>query len=169
MGGERGMSVTTGGGPVNQRAERKLVRAVVGGGTFVTAVPPAPGERVEMSTPLKATVRDRTSRPWRRRALMNQGTKLRSRYPHALDCSTGRPDMKLLPLRVLQEAGIAALRQVKAADLQYAGPEVLEVLEAPLGDLLERTGLGVRPDDLLIASSAHQSMMLPLDATPRIS
>src|SRR5262245_19848111 len=89
-----GISVTTVAATFNHLSEQKLVRSEVGRGTFVTAVtpPPPPSERVDPWTPIRPPVRDLTSRPWRRRALMNQGSKLRSRYPDALDCSTGRPD-----------------------------------------------------------------------------
>ena len=166
-----GISVTTVAATFNHLSEQKLVRSEVGRGTFVTTIAPSPtlAERVDAWSTDRPPVRDFTSRPWRRRALMNEGTKLRSRYPDALDCSTGRPDVTLLPLRLLQQAGTAAWQEAKPADLQYAGPEVLDMLAAPLVSLLQDGGLNVRADDLLIGSSAQQWMMLALEATARIS
>ena len=170
-----GISVTTVAATFNHLSEQNLVRAEVGRGTFVTAAPAAAPAVVERNDgwprtpPVRPPVLDLTSRPWRRRALMNQGTKLRSRYPDALECSTGRPDVKLLPLHILQKAGIAALQQAKASDLQYAGPEVLDVLAAPLVSLLDQAGLNVSPEDLLIGSSAQQWMMLALEVTVRVT
>lgn len=173
-----GISVTTVAATFNHLSEQKLVRAEVGRGTFVTAMttppspPPVPADRGEAwpsAAPPKPLARDLASRPWRRRALMSQGTKLRARYPDALDCSTGRPDVKLLPLRVIQKAGIAALQQAKASDLQYAGPEVLDVLATPLVNLMDQAGLNVSAEDLLIGSSAQQWMMLALEVTTRTS
>jgi DNA-binding transcriptional MocR family regulator len=171
---ELGISVTTVAATFDHLSEQKLVRAEVGRGTFVTAVSahPSPADRGDgwpRTPPLKLPVRHLGSMPWRRRALMSQGTKLRARYPDALDCSTGRPDVKLLPLGVLQRAGTAALQHVKATDLQYAGPEVLDVLAPPLVSLMNQDRLNVSAEDLLIGSSAQQWMMLALEATARVS
>jgi len=174
LAGDLGVSVTTVAATFNHLSEQKLVRSEVGRGTFVTgpAPTPPPTERRDAwprTPPVRPHARERNSRPWRRRALMSQGTKLRARYPDARDCSTGRPDVNLLPLRVLQNAGIAALRHTKARDLQYAGPEVLDVLSVPLVGLMDQSGLDVGVEDLLVGSSAQQWMMLALETASRIS
>lgn len=167
-----GISVTTVAAAFNQLSEQKLVRAEVGRGTFVTTVaasaPNANRGETWPQTPQLKPFRVPASMPWRRRALMSQGVKLRARYPDALECSSGRPDVMLLPLRVLQRAGAAALQHAKATDLQYAGPEVLDVLAAPLVSVMERAGINVSADDLLIGSSAQQWMMLSLEAMVRV-
>jgi DNA-binding transcriptional MocR family regulator len=61
------------------------------------------------------------------------------------------------------------LQHTKATDLQYAGPEVLDVLAAPLVTLMDHAGLNVSADDLLIGSSAQQWMMLALETAARVS
>lgn len=170
------ISVTTAAAAINQLSEQKLVRAEVGRGTFITAITVPP--RQHQDHPAAPVVRARApespaprdaSRPWRRRALMSQGAKLSTRYPDALDCSTGRPDVNLLPLSVIERAGVSALKHTRTSDLQYAGPEILESLATPLVTLLEESGINVSAEDLLIGSSAQQWMMLALETATRIS
>ena len=165
------VSVTTVTAAFNLLSERSLIRAEVGRGTFVTR-PPAPGAAVTTAraAALPANAPKRlASRPWRRRALMTLGARLRTRYPHALDCSTGRPDVALLPLDVLRRAWTITIKDAAAADLQYAGPEVLETLAAPLVELLKQSGIRAAADDLLIGSSAQQWMMLSLEVATHLS
>lgn len=156
---ELGISVTTITAAFNLLSERKVIRAEAGRGTFVESV--ATAERTE-PTPSPAPTNRRRA-PWRRRALMMLGARLRTRYPTALDCSTGRPDVSLLPWAILQRAWRRAFDGASAADLQYAGPEALEALAVPLIRLLDATGIPARIDDLLMGSSAQQWMMLSLE------
>jgi DNA-binding transcriptional MocR family regulator len=136
------VSVTTVAAAFNLLSERKLIRAEVGRGTFVSRPEPAdvsnfsPISSVGATAPLIRAA----AAPWRRRALMMAGARLRARYPNALDCSTGRPDVALLPLEVLRRAWRAAVSDTSTADLQYAGPDVVDALVQPLIELLAETG-----------------------------
>ncbi len=154
------VSVTTVTAAFELLQDRKLIRAEVGRGTYVAPSvvvdpPPAP-----MARPSRSPVA-----PWRRRSLMTLGARLRARYPEAVDCSTGRPDVTLLPMRVLHRSWTAAIQGSTAADLQYAGPDVLDVLSGPLAALLERDGINITAEHLLIGSSAQQWMMLALEVS----
>lgn len=168
-----GLSVTTVAAAFRHLSEKNLVRSEVGRGTFVAPVVSAPeigSEAAAWPPPTQFSDASRASPlPWRRRALMLQGAKLRARYPDALDCSTGRPDVELLPLAVLQRAGAEGQRHVKATDLQYAGPEVIDALAGPLVDSMRRAGVDIDAEDLLMGSSAQQWMMLALAVVARAS
>jgi DNA-binding transcriptional MocR family regulator len=142
-----------------------LIRPEVGRGTFVAdrsqdlvAAPVAAASR-----PVARTFHDAQPVPWRRRALMSLGNRLRASYPQALDCSTGRPDPALLPLAILQRALQQTSRTVAAGDLQYAGPEPTEALATRLTSLLTSDEIPARPQDLLIAGSTQQVLTLSLD------
>jgi GntR family transcriptional regulator / MocR family aminotransferase len=156
------ISVTTVTAALNLLSERLLIRAEVGRGTFVTR--PEPDVLAGAAAAPAPSGPRPSPAPWRRRALMTMGAHLRTRYPDALDCSTGRPDVDLLPLAVLRRAWNAVVATATAPDLQYAGPDVIRALADPLLRLLEGGGLEVRADDLLIGSSAQQWMMLSLQA-----
>jgi DNA-binding transcriptional MocR family regulator len=156
---ELAISVTTVTAAFNRLSERKIIRAEAGRGTFVATASATRIEERAMHahpTPLPGRA------PWRRRALMTLGARLRARYPAALDCSTGRPDVTLLPWVILQRAWRRAFEGASAADLQYAGPEAVEALGTPLVRLLDATGIPSRTDHLLVGSSAQQWMMLSL-------
>jgi GntR family transcriptional regulator/MocR family aminotransferase len=161
---ELAISVTTVTAALNLLSERHLIRAEVGRGTFVNS--PAAGALAgQPSVPPASTEPSgdrRSPAPWRRRALMTIGARLRTRYPDALDCSTGRPDVELLPLAVLRRAWSATMATAAPGDLQYAGPEVIKALSDPLLRLLRQGGLQLAAEDLLIGSSAQQWMMLSL-------
>ena len=158
---ELAISVTTVTAAFGRLSEQKLIRAEVGRGTFVAtvAVPDRREEATQPSLPIRRPPRE----PWRRHALMTLGARLRSRYPSALDCSTGRPDVSLLPGSILKRAWRHAIDDVTADDLQYAGPEPIASLVPPLIRLLEHTGITAHAGDLLIGSSAQQWMMLALE------
>lgn len=158
---ELAVSVTTVTAALRLLSEQKLIRAEVGRGTFVETLA-APDRREEAPQP-SLPIRRLQRGPWRRHALMTLGARLRSRYPSALDCSTGRPDVSLLPGNILKRAWRHAVDDVTADDLQYAGPEPIASLAPPLIRLLEQTGITARADDLLIGSSAQQWMMLALE------
>jgi DNA-binding transcriptional MocR family regulator len=99
---------------------------------------------------------------------MTVGAKLRARHPDALDCSTGRPDVALLPLSVLRRAWTTAVDQVAAADLQYAATDIVDVLAAPLLRLLAQSDIAADSDHLLVGASAQQWMMLALETAGRL-
>ncbi|MGA2146305.1 MAG: PLP-dependent aminotransferase family protein [Bryobacteraceae bacterium] len=98
--------------------------------------------------------------PWRRRALMGLGGRLRRMYAHAMDCSTGRPDPGLLPVEVIRRAWSAAVQGITASDLQYASQEAIEPLACQLIALLESDAIPARVQDLMVGSSAQQFMLL---------
>ena len=166
---ELAISVTTVTSAFNLLSERKLIRAEAGRGTFVeglaaeTDAAAASGQAPATGQPGAPALRRIVRVPWRRRALMGLGARLRTRYPNALDCSTGRPDVTLLPSALLQRAWRTASDASNTADLQYAGPEVIDALAPPLVELLDRSGIPVRRDDLVIGSSAQQWMLLSLE------
>jgi GntR family transcriptional regulator / MocR family aminotransferase len=173
-----GISVSTVTAAFDLLTESRLIRAEVGRGTFV-APPRDEGtwrhdgvkvERPDLDAALAAGgarmfSRRHGSSPWRRRSLMTIGARLRALHPRSLDCSTGRPDVNLLPLAVLQRALHVAAKQSTARDLQYAGPEVIDALTGPLAVLLEADGVAAAAQDLLIGSSAQQWMMLSLEVS----
>ncbi len=157
-----GVSVTTVTSAFDVLSTRKLIRAEVGRGTFV-AEPAIPVNAHRAAETTKAVSRGRSS-PWRRRSLMIFGARLRSLNPSALDCSTGRPDVTLLPLGILRRAWKSVIDSISADELQYAGPEVIDPLARVMARILQRDGIEARIDDLLIGSSAQQWMMLSLEA-----
>ena len=171
LAGDLGVSVTTVAAAFNLLSERSLIRAETGRGTFVARPEvgdvAGPGAVVSVAAP--GTIVRTPAMPWRRRALMTVGARLRARYPNALDCSTGRPDVNLLPLDVLRRAWKAAVTETSTTDLQYAGPDVIDALVHPLLDLLTDTAAELRGDDLLIGSSAQQWMMLALEVVTHLS
>ena len=160
------ISVTTVAAAFNLLSDRRLIRAEVGRGTFVTGAErtdePAPSAVATRPSSVSVMVRA-PAVPWRRRALMTVGARLRTRYPNALDCSTGRPDVQLLPFDVLRRAWNTAIADTSTADLQYAGPDVIGALVGPLVQLLADSGIEATGEDLLMGSSAQQWMMLALD------
>jgi len=140
--------------------QRRLIRAEVGRGTFVAELPAGlPRPSAAPFRPARRSVRS----PWRRRLLMTVGARLQGLYPGAVDCSTGRPDVALLPLAVLKRAWRSAIESVTPADLQYTGPETMAPLARTLVGLLEQEGIEARSEDVLVGSSAQQLMMLALE------
>jgi GntR family transcriptional regulator/MocR family aminotransferase len=165
-----GVSVSTVTAAFDLLTEDRLIRAEVGRGTFVAPLPPPlpPQLPQPLSLPREddqpRRERERSG-AWRRRSLMTVGARLRALYPQSMDCSTGRPDVNLLPLAVLQRAWEVAARHATARDLQYAGPEVVDALTRPLATLLDADGIAAAAPDLLIGSSAQQWMMLSLEVS----
>jgi DNA-binding transcriptional MocR family regulator len=174
-----GVSGTTIAAAYNLLSEKGWIRSEVGRGTFVTnpqiggmfagGMKGAAGAGVMAAGPLGADgpvngPRRRVSQvvPWRRRALMSSAARLRAAYPDIADCSTGRPDPALLPLSLLQRAWKEAADSTSHADLQYAGPELLESLVKELLPRLELDNVPARAADLVVGSSAQQIMVLIL-------
>jgi GntR family transcriptional regulator/MocR family aminotransferase len=164
LSGLMSVSATTISSAFDLLGSRKFVRAEVGRGTFVvsdwqdtngnslssgiaTNLPPQPKLRGVRS-------------PWRRNALMRASSRLRATYPSAMECSTGRPDAKLLPLEVLRRAWANCIQEVTSADLQYAGTEPIQPLADILVPILESDSIPARTQDLIIGSSAQQFFAL---------
>src|SRR5581483_3453381 len=159
-----GLSATTINSAFDMLTERRLIRPEVGRGTFVNERPREAGVDPGLRFPrsLGGTLGGTGRVPWRRRALMSVGARLRAAYPESTDCSTGRPDPNLLPLRAIQRAWAAAIESASARDLQYAGPEAVPALAARLVSLLETDEVPARQEDLIIGSSAQQFLVLCL-------
>jgi GntR family transcriptional regulator/MocR family aminotransferase len=158
------VSATTISSAFDLLGSRKFVRAEVGRGTFVvsdwqnvngistnsgsaTIPPPVPKLRG-------------TRNPWRRNALMRASSRLRATYPSAMECSTGRPDAKLLPLEVIRQAWANCMQEVTSTDLQYAGTAPIQPLAEVLIPVLEGDLIPARTQDLMIGSSAQQFFAL---------
>jgi GntR family transcriptional regulator / MocR family aminotransferase len=158
------VSATTISSAFDLLGSRKFVRAEVGRGTFVVSdwqdtngtssnpgsvTNPAPQPRLRAARS-----------PWRRNALMRASSRLRATYPSAMECSTGRPDAKLLPLEVIRRAWANCIQEVTSADLQYAGTEPIKPLADILIPILEGDLIPARTQDLMIGSSAQQFFAL---------
>ncbi len=94
---------------------------------------------------------------------MSSGARLRAVYPSALECSTGGRDPALLPVDAIKSALNLVGPSLTARDLQYAGPGATERLGTRLIPLLEADLVGARIQDLIIANSAQQFLMLALE------
>ncbi|MEW5978608.1 MAG: PLP-dependent aminotransferase family protein [Acidobacteriota bacterium] len=178
-----GVSGTTVSAAYHLLSEKDWIRSAVGRGTFVTgpriggsfvtgsnaweAGSPGPptlnGERV------RETRQTFSAAPWRRRALMSSASRLRAAYPKVVDCSTGRPDPTLLPLELLQTAWKETAESTRHADLQYAGPEAVDSLRQALLPRLALDRVAAENEDLVVASSAQELMVLTLEVISALS
>ena len=109
------------------------------------------------------------SSPWRRRTLTFNAGHLRTAYPSALDCTSGRPDPALLPLSVLKKAWLAATRKMACEHLQYSGPHPLPALVERVIPRLEMDGIFARETDIVVGSSAQQMIMLAVQVVCALS
>src|ERR1700736_4204702 len=95
---------------------RKFVRAEVGRGTFVVSdwqdVNRNSSNPLPATTPQPPPMLRETRSPWRRNALMRASSRLRATYPTAMECSTGRPDAKLLALEGIRRAWEDCIQEV---------------------------------------------------------
>lgn len=161
-------SATTVDAAYKRLQHRGLIQSVVGRGTFVTALADADGSgRIARTVPqplgrTETIHRRRLKAPWRKRALSASGSYLRSAYPDATDCSSGRPDPTLLPLAILKRAWRTAIEAVAPHDLQYASPDPIVPLTAAVLPRLAVDGVSAAAADLIVGSSAQQWMMLSL-------
>ena len=106
MASDLGVSATTISSAFELLASQGLIRPEVGRGTFVMepAKDGPSGNTAWRPDSIGSPLRRAAQVPWRRRALMSLGTRLRASYPDAMECSTGRPDPALLPLDVIRRA-----------------------------------------------------------------
>jgi DNA-binding transcriptional MocR family regulator len=162
-------------------ARRGRVSAQVGRGTFVTTPSPetaAPaisagggsgGQRSVREMPHRAaeTSRSLLAASWRRRAL-RFSDRLRALNPDALVCTASWPDPSLLPVDVLKRAYIQVAEQLRSEDLQYTGPEPHADLARAVVPHMERDGVPVQADDLVVVSSARQILSLTLRVAPSV-
>ena len=157
------LSATTISSAFDLLGTRKFVRAEVGRGTFVAS--DWHGNLGLSSQPTWAARTLRSPRytgqvPWRRKALMRASSRLRSSYPQAMECSTGRPDPNLLPVEIVRRAWSKCINEVTARDLQYAGPEPIQPLAEILVKTFESDSIPARAQDIVIGSSAQQFFAL---------
>jgi DNA-binding transcriptional MocR family regulator len=174
-----GVSGTTVAAAYNLLNEKGWIRSEVGRGTFVTS--PQIGGAYTGAAKARDSVGVMGTRspvahgsakvprhsastivPWRRRALMSAAARLRAAYPGIADCSTGRPDPGLLPLSLLQRVGREVIDSTSHADLQYAGPEPVDLLVKELLPRLASDNVPAQPADIVVGSSAQQLMVLTL-------
>ena len=164
LSGLMSVSATTISSAFDLLGSRKFVRAEVGRGTFVVSdwqdVNRNSSNSVRATTPQPPPMHRETRSPWRRNALMRASSRLRATYPTAMECSTGRPDAKLLTLEVIRRAWADCIQEVTSADLQYAGPEPIRLLADVLVPILEGDLIPARTQDLIIGSSAQQFFAL---------
>jgi GntR family transcriptional regulator/MocR family aminotransferase len=170
MAEELGVSTTTITAAFSLLRERGLIRPEVGRGTFVSERPSA-YLRTQRVTPgaIAVPLSRREKMPWRRRVLMGSTARLRTAYPHASDCSTGRPDINLLPFDIIKRAWHATMEASTPVDLQYAGPDPIEPLTLALSPLLAKDGIEATARNLVIGSSAQQLMSLCLESVGGLS
>jgi GntR family transcriptional regulator / MocR family aminotransferase len=158
------VSATTISSAFDLLGSRKFVRAEVGRGTFVVLdwqdVNGNSSKPESATNPPPLPKLRGTRNPWRRNALMRASSRLRATYPSAMECSTGRPDAKLLPLEVIRRAWANCIQEVTSADLQYAGTEPIKPLADILIPILEGDLIPARTQDLMIGSSAQQFFAL---------
>ena len=157
-----GVSATTIGSAFELLTSQGLIRPEVGRGTFVMEPPKdgLAGSTTWRPHSIRAPLQRGAQVPWRRRALMSLGARLRASYPDAMECSTGRPDPALLPLDVIRRAWEGAIKTLGERDLQYAGPEAIEPLALRVVPLLGADLVPARAQDLIIGSSAQQFLAL---------
>lgn len=160
---ELGMSGATIAAAYGLLNRRGWTRGEVGRGTFVVGVPGPPaadtGQALALATG-EGWGAARRPAPWRRRALLTSASRLRAAYPQALDCTSGKPDVALLPFDLLTRAWHRAIDDTTRADLQYTGPEPVPALVRELLPRLEADGIPARGGDLVVGSSAQQFMVL---------
>jgi GntR family transcriptional regulator / MocR family aminotransferase len=158
------VSATTISSAFDLLGSRKFVRAEVGRGTFVVPdwqeVNGNSSNSGSVANPPPLPKLRGTRSPWRRNTLMRASSRLRATYPSAMECSTGRPDAKLLPLEVIRRAWANCMQEVTSADLQYAGTEPIKPLADILVPILEGDLIPARTQDLIIGSSAQQFFAL---------
>jgi GntR family transcriptional regulator/MocR family aminotransferase len=164
LSGLMSVSATTISSAFDLLGSRKFVRAEVGRGTFVVSDwqdgnGSSPNSGPATHPPPLPKLRG-TRSPWRRNALMRASSRLRATYPSAMECSTGRPDAKLLPLEVIRRAWANCMQEVTSADLQYAGTEPIQLLADILIPIFEGDLIPARTQDLIIGSSAQQFFAL---------
>ena len=164
LSGLMSVSATTISSAFDLLGSRKFVRAEVGRGTFVVSdwqdVNGNSSNSGSATNPPPLPKLRGTRSPWRRNALMRASSRLCATYPSAMECSTGRPDAKLLPLEVIRRAWANCIQEVTSADLQYAGTEPIQPLADILVPILEGDLIPARTQDLIIGNSAQQFFAL---------
>jgi len=97
-------------------------------------------------------------------------SRLARHHPGAFDCTSGKPDVSLLPIAILRRGWHNALDRTRDEDFQYASPAPEEALRAVLEPRLARDGISIAGTETVVGTSAQQLMMLSAsiaaDVTP---
>lgn len=164
---ELGVSLTTITAAFKRLADGGWTRGEIGRGTFVAERIGSESNSQPLVASMPATSHRGVKSPWRRRALMNLMDRLRSEFPDAIDCSTGRPDPALLPLRLLKRHWRFAFEDITHRDLQYKTADPADELVSILSARLCSDGVPVKSADLVVGTSAQQFMALATDVLSR--
>ena len=95
--------------------------------------------------------------------------RLRSAYPDALDCTSGKPDPTLFLADIFLRSWQQAIAQTDVLDLQYASPEPVPSLAQALTLRLKRDSITTAGAGMVIGSSAQQLMVLSLSVLSKLS
>jgi GntR family transcriptional regulator / MocR family aminotransferase len=169
-----GVSETTVARAYEYLREQGHVEGKVGSGTYVNR--PAASEQTDPKStgflrqpPMEGGLGTSKSSPWRRRTLTSHAAHLRTAYPLALDCTSGRPNPALLPLPILRRAWETASLRMTCDQLQYSGPHPLSALVERVIPKLETDGVMAREADIVVGSSAQQLIMLAVQVVSTLS
>ncbi|HEY6842227.1 MAG TPA: PLP-dependent aminotransferase family protein [Chthoniobacterales bacterium] len=154
--------------------EQGQIEGKVGSGTYVRNPatnnhPNSFASLLPRLSTIEAAGSQSKSSPWRRRTLTSNAAHLRTAYPLALDCTSGRPNPALLPVSVLRKAWQAATLRMDCEQLQYAGPHPVPLLVEQVVPRLEADGVFARESDIIVGSSAQQLIMLALQVVCTLS
>lgn len=165
-----GVSVTTVTAAFRWLAEEGWTRGEIGRGTFVAERGERESTAAARTVPAPRTVRrwQGGKAPWRKRAMMSSVGRLCSTFPDATDCSTGRPDPTLLPLKILKRHWKSAFDEVSQHDLQYATADPVPALAEILGTRLRSEGVPVSDGELVVGASTQQFISLAPDVVSRL-
>ncbi len=154
-----GVSATTVMSMYGRLADQGFTTGEPGRGTFVRT--PEAGAAEPSAPPDRPSRRRPPSRAWRRQSLAEAETRLKRRFPDAVDLMRGSPARGSLPLEPLRAAWAAVAAEVGPADLEY--PLMLGVdprLRDALRPRLARDGVRYDDEALLAMNSTQQFLAL---------
>jgi DNA-binding transcriptional MocR family regulator len=169
-----GVSETTVAAAYEFLRDQKQIEGKVGSGTYVKH--PTISEQSDSKSSesvrhvkMEGSLSPSKSSPWRRRTLTSNAAQLRTAYPYAFDCTSGRPNPALLPLPMLQKAWQAATGKMARDQLQYSGPHPMPALVERVIPRLEADGIVARESEIVVGSSAQQLIMLAIEVITTLS
>ncbi|MFC0010718.1 PLP-dependent aminotransferase family protein [Devosia nitrariae] len=89
-------------------------------------------------------------------------------YPHALDCTRGKPDTSLILADIVRRAQRRAAEDTQPDALQYAGPLAIPELRDLLVPRLVADGIPVNDTSMIAGNSAQQLMVMSLSIAARL-
>ena len=162
------VSVTTVHAAFRSLSDDGWIRGEIGRGTFVAKAAESVAPATGSPDPFNGRRWTGVKSPWRSRARAHSAERLRSAFPDAVDCSTGRPDPSLLPLKLLRRHWKSALDGLEEAELQYRTADPTPELEAALLPRLASDGIPAEAAGLVVGSSAQQLIGLAADVSARL-